>query len=139
MKTLLLCCLGMAIFLSSCSTAQNSGKIRLHDIWGLESMDKEKISLGERTKRPQLEIDLTKMTVAGNDGCNNFTGGIASVDAEKLVFGNIAVTRKLCVDMQIPDKFQQYLSTIQTYSLKDLKLYLYDSDGNERLTFRKID
>jgi len=139
MKSLILCSLIMSIFFSGCSTAENSGKLRLHDIWGLESMDREKIALGKKARRPQMELNLTKMMVAGNDGCNNFTGGIARVDAEKLVFGNIAVTRKLCMDMQIPDKFQQYLQTIQTYSLKDLKLYLYDSDGNERLTFRKID
>lgn len=90
-------------------------------------------------KRPQIEIDVQKMTISGNDGCNNFFGGIETVDSEKLVFSNIAVTRKACIDMDIPDRFSQYINTIRAYSITDLKLHLFDDQGNERFVFKKAD
>jgi heat shock protein HslJ len=118
---------------------QLDGKIRLHDIWALESIKSKQLNLGDRQKRPRLEINLQKMIISGNDGCNNFFGGIENIDSEKLIFSNIAVTRKACIDMDIPNRFHQHINNIQTYSIKDMKLHLFDNQGNELFGFKKID
>ncbi|MCK5739526.1 META domain-containing protein, partial [bacterium] len=76
---------------------------------------------------------------SGNDGCNSFTGGIKTVDSEKLTFGPIAATRMACPNMDIPNKFNQHINRVQTYSVKQLKLYLYDLQGTELFVFKKID
>jgi heat shock protein HslJ len=79
------------------------------------------------------------MKISGNDGCNNFTGGFENIDLEKIAFGTIAVTRKICPDMSIPNKFHQHINHVRTYAIKGLKLYLYDNQGNELFGFKKID
>ena len=96
---------------------QIDGKLRLHDIWALESIKGKQLNLGDRQKRPQIDINLSKMIISGNDGCNNFTGGIDSIDSEKLIFSNIAVTRKACINMDIPNKFHQYINKSFFYIL----------------------
>jgi len=118
---------------------QRDGKINLHDIWALETIRSKQLNLGDRQIRPQLEINLQKMKISGNDGCNNFVGGIEIIDSEKLIFSTIAVTKKFCADMDIPDRFHQNINIVQTYSIKDLKLYLFDKQGNELFGFKKID
>ena len=79
------------------------------------------------------------MRISGDDGCNNFTGGIKAIDSNKIMFGTIAVTRKACIDMDIPNRFQQNINNVQTYSIEDLKLYLFDDQGDELFAFKKID
>ena len=74
-----------------------------------------------------------------DDGCNNFSGGIKHVDSEKMIFGTIGATRKACIDMDIPDKFHRQINNVQAYSIKDLKLHLFDGLGNELFCFRKTD
>jgi len=118
---------------------QLDSKLRLHDIWALESIESKDLSLEGRQKRPQLEINLQKMNIVGNDGCNNFTGNIQNIDLEKITFGPIATTRKICPDMSVPNKFHQHINQVQAYSIKGLKLYLYDNQGNELFGFKKID
>ena len=71
--------------------------------------------------------------------CGLFRQTIETVDSERIVFGTIAVTRKACIDMDIPNRFHQHINNVQTYSIKDLKLHLVDDQGNELFGFRKID
>jgi heat shock protein HslJ len=115
------------------------GNMKLHDIWVLESIKGERIDLGKRQKRPQLEINLQQMKISGNDGCNNFSSPILNIDSEKLIFSNIAVTRKYCIDMDIPNRFHQNIIKVDNYSIKDKKLYLFDQLGNELFCFKKTD
>jgi heat shock protein HslJ len=118
---------------------QIDGKLRLYDIWVLESIKGDQLILGDTQKRPQVEINLQKMTISGNDSCNNFTGGIKNVGSEELMFGPIAATRKACMDMDIPDRFHQDINNVQFYLIKDLKLYLFDNQRNELFVLKKID
>jgi heat shock protein HslJ len=118
---------------------QIDGKLSLYDIWVLESIKGNRLNLKGTEKRPQLEINLKKMRISGNDGCNNFTGGITNVDSQELTFGPIAATRKACIDMDIPDRFHQNINNVQSYSIKDLKLYLFDKEGNELFVLKKTD
>lgn len=118
---------------------QKDAKLRLHDIWALESMDGEEVDLKTLRKHPSIEINLTTMRVMGNDGCNSLMGGIESVGAKELVFGALAGTKMACPNMKLSGQFNQQLGKVQSYQLKGLKLHLLDGEGNELLRFRKVD
>lgn len=115
------------------------GKLRLYTIWVLESIKGEQLHVAQGQKRPRLEMNLKKMALMGNDGCNDFMGRIAIAGSEKLAFGRIAVTMKDCFDMDIPDRLHQHINNVRSYEIKGAKLYLFDSRGNELFRFQKTD
>lgn len=86
-----------------------------------------------------MEIHLKDMRALGNAGCNDFTGAIKTVDNQHLVFGTIAGTRKLCLNMDIPDARMKRLQQVQQYRLENLRLQLLDQQGQPLLRFRKVD
>jgi len=118
---------------------QRDAKLRLYDIWALEAIEGKRVNPADGQERPRLEINLQKMAIAGNDGCNDFMGRIASVDLEKLTFGPIAATMKACSDMEITNIFHRHINNIQSYAIKGLKLYLFDSQGHEIFRLQKTD
>ncbi|KAA1173826.1 META domain-containing protein [Marinobacter salinexigens] len=123
--------------LTGCATFGNSQ--RLHDIWGLETMNGKELELSSERQRPRMEINLQEMKVSGFDGCNNYLGPIEDVGFGDIAFGQIAVTRRFCTDMATPDQFDSNLGEVQSYSLQELKLYFYDDEGNELFSFQKTD
>ena len=88
---------------------------------------------------PQLEINVGEMRYMGNDGCNNFNGGIIELDESIIRFGISAATRMMCMDMEIPDLFNTSLPEVLNWEIKENKLYLRDADGNEVMLLKKID
>ncbi|MFG6687691.1 DUF4377 domain-containing protein [Mariniflexile sp. HNIBRBA6329] len=112
-------------------------KIALHDIWVVTHMNEEAITSTE--KAPSLEINLTEMRVFGNDGCNNYTGDIKEINSKNIMFDAIASTRKMCFDMNIPDKYNEALNNVASYQRDNLNLYFFDSNGNKTLSFKKVD
>lgn len=118
---------------------QADSKLRLHDLWVLEAIEGQPLELNNERQRPRLEINLQEMRVSGTDGCNRVFGGIQEVTADTLVFGPIAATQMACLNMEVPDQFQQRLSNIRGYSLQGLKLHLLDARGQPMLSFQKTD
>ena len=114
-------------------------KLRLNDIWALEGIQGETITLVDGVQRPSLEIQLRDMRLMGNDGCNRLFSSINYLDDDKINFGPIGGTRMFCHPMDIPDRFNQQLSKITNYTLEGLTLRLLDSAGKELLVFRKVD
>ena len=114
-------------------------KLRLNDIWALESIQTESNVLADMMQRPQLEIQLRDMKLTGSDGCNRFFASIDYLDDDKITFGPIAGTRMFCEPMAVPDRFNQQLNNVTHYVLEDLTLRLFDSAEKELLSFRKVD
>jgi heat shock protein HslJ len=106
----------------------NEADKRLHDIWNATQIFGEPVT--RKNSIPRLEINLTKMKVYGSDGCNNYTGSITKVTGETLEFGNLASTRKMCPDMQVPDQYLKAINQVAGYRLKGLNLILLDSNGD---------
>ncbi|MFW5444511.1 MAG: META domain-containing protein [Methylococcaceae bacterium] len=77
--------------------AKQDEKLRLHDIWVLETISSKQLNLKGSQKRPRLEMNLQKMRVSGNDSCNNFFGTIEHIDQNTIVFSSIAVTRNFAL------------------------------------------
>ena len=108
------------------SEKQNSvnAKLRLNDIWALESIQEETLVLADGDRRPQLEIQLQDMRVMGNDGCNSYFASIKYLDDKKITFGPMGSTRMFCHPMVLPDRFNQQMNKVSGYLLKNLKLRL---------------
>lgn len=116
--------------------------VRINDIWALERIGGEEINASGNNntqERPRLEFNLRKKLVTGTDGCNQLTGDIRQIDAENISLGPVAATKKACPDMEIPERFNKALNSIETYSIKNLILQMFDSDGNKILRFKKVD
>ncbi|MGD1892701.1 MAG: DUF4377 domain-containing protein [Cyclobacteriaceae bacterium] len=118
---------------------QNDPRLVLNDIWMLESLEGQPIDTTQLIKHPYLEIHLADQRVMGHDGCNQFNGGIELANDQKLVFGVLASTRKMCQQMEVPDKFSRLIGATSTYSLEDNVLRLYDEQQNELMTLGKTD
>ncbi len=112
-------------------------KMALNDIWTVTKINNS--AIGKTRQIPSLEINISKMQVSGTDGCNNFTGDIKNITARNIEFGPIASTRKMCMDMTIPNAFNKALNASVSYKKEALSLTFFDTEGNETLTLKKID
>lgn len=117
-------------------------KLRLNDIWAVQSIQGQPFKNGKaevRSKRPMLEIHLADRRIMGNDGCNQIMGKLEKVTDTAIKFGPISGTKMACPDMKTLDKFTSSLSQTVSYKISDLKLYLFDKNGEELLVFKKVD
>lgn len=112
-------------------------RIKLNDIWVAKVIYGEKIN--PNNNLPQLEINVAKMQVIGNDGCNHYSGAINVLTETEISFGNIASTRKMCADMAIPNTYNEALSITSKYSLIGLNLIFFDNEGNQTIELIKVD
>lgn len=110
---------------------------RIHDIWTVIRIDGNPINGMSQT--PRMEINLTDMQVMGNDGCNDYTGAIKEVGDNQFIFGNLAATKKMCRNMDVPYAFNKAILKVSGYRLDDLILILMDRNGKEVLAFSKGD
>ncbi|UXX78773.1 DUF4377 domain-containing protein [Reichenbachiella carrageenanivorans] len=113
-------------------------KVRLHDLWVLEEMGEMVLDVEEQ-QRPRLEINLYENKIMGFDGCNSYTGSIESVGEKELVFGQIANTRKMCVDMSLSNRFHALMSQVKSYALEEGQLVLKSEADHSLFSFQKTD
>lgn len=124
-----------SIFLTACSgttSKQSDQPELLNDTWELVSIGGEEIHIDpekDGIETPRLEIIASEMKYTGSDGCNNFMGGLVELDNEHLEFGIAAGTRRMCMEMKIPDRFNESLTLVNSYLIKRQMLYLYSADG----------
>jgi len=115
---------------------------RLHDIWALQAINRDKITTeaNEKTnKQPRLEIFIAEKRIGGTDGCNNLFGTISTVTETELKFSKMGSTKMMCPNMEVPNAFTKALDETTMYKLDKLHLYLYNAEGNELLKFVKVD
>lgn len=94
-------------------------------------------TLAEGKDKPSITFDLDKMMVAGKDACNNFNATIKTLSNADLELGEIASTKMMCPDMEIPQQFLSALSQVVTYKVIGSELIMLDNDGTELLVFSK--
>ena len=117
-------------------------KILLNDIWvlfeiGGRALNNNTIATG--MNRPRIEINLSQLRLLGNDGCNEIMGKINIVDTERLEFGTLGGTKKLCPDQESPEIFKGLLRNTKRYKIEKLKLALMDQRGKVVMRFQKVD
>lgn len=115
-------------------------KLRINYSWELFKVNEVIIEAGTGgISTPLLEINAGEMRYLGNDGCNNFTGGIIELDDQRIRFGIAAATRMMCQDMTVPDMFNASLPEITAWQIKENKLYLLSNEGKEVMQFIRSD
>lgn len=110
---------------------------RIHDIWTAIRINGNPIN--RMTSTPTMEINLTEMKVAGNDGCNEYTGDINEVSDNQITFGLLASTKKMCRKMETAESFNAAMNQVASYRLEELNLILMDAENKEVLAFLKGD
>lgn len=116
--------------------------MRLNDIWVVEGINGSKIEMQDETKgleRPRFEFQLSEMRVTGTDGCNNFMGPIKSVGENTIEIGTLAGTYKMCMNMEIANRFNTAFVKVRAFEIENLTLILFGANGEELLKLRKVD
>ncbi|MCB1968820.1 MAG: DUF4377 domain-containing protein [Geminicoccaceae bacterium] len=118
---------------------QHDPRIAINDIWVLRSLDGAEATADDFSEAPVLEFSLTEMTVRGHDGCNQLHGRIEELTAVEIRLGPVAATRRACIKGEGPARFDQALSKVRAYTLKERTLTLSDEDGGHQLVLTKVD
>ncbi|HET8839236.1 MAG TPA: META domain-containing protein [Flavobacteriaceae bacterium] len=104
--------------------------------WILKKINGNGMTDNAALKVPRMQIDLMENRVAGNAGCNQFSGNIELLEANQIAFFQIISTKMACKNMELETKFLQMLSQNRlTYSVKEDKLILSNSENE--LVFKK--
>lgn len=116
-------------------------RFALHDIWVLEAINGETVKKPENNDQrplPAIEINVTEMRVMGSDGCNRLTGSITKLENGEIELGPVAQTKKLCLDTDIPERFNAAFAQLKKYHRDGLQLFFSDETGKELLRFKKV-
>ena len=114
------------LLLAGCANTGASGDMPLLDTtWNLERLfTEDREYTGPKT--PHLRFETER--VAGNDGCNNFSGPYKR-DSERLNFGLLASTRMICPQINDFDLvFNKMLIMTRSYRISGNRLDLYAGD-----------
>lgn len=114
-------------------------RLEIHDIWVLESLNGITINSDSISKQPQIEINVTQMKIYGNNGCNQISGSIKTLNETNLEFGSLIETLMMCPNMKIPTLFSHALLNVKKYKKEGLRLFLRNDLDTEILIFKKID
>ena len=121
----------------SCSPANDSTDVRIHDIWVLESINGVTYSRAEgQSLHPTIEIYLEEARFSGNTGCNSMSGKV-KVERSTILFSDIITTKMFCSDVD-EVSFLSALKEADSYKIEKMRLYLFN-DEKEIFVFRKID
>lgn len=83
---------------------------------------------GEST--PTIWFDTEENLTHGNAGCNTFNGEYTVGKDHALRFGTMAVTMRMCDDMEFEQKFLQVLDQVATFGkLPNGNAGLFDENG----------
>jgi heat shock protein HslJ len=123
-------------FLSGCGNYITDP--RLHDIWVLEQLNGQKVSVTDFSKElTNLEINSSTNQFMGFAGCNRMSGSIF-FERGLLRFTNIITTRMACGSNNKENEFLKTLQSTTNYKVENMRLTLTNPSGEE-LVFKKVD
>ncbi|MDR1759953.1 MAG: META domain-containing protein [Fibrobacter sp.] len=87
---------------------------------------------------PHLVLDSAGAAF-GSSGCNRFRGTFRLSEKERISFGTFAVTRKMCADMSIENRFFKLLDSVKTYRFAGAdSLRFLDASGNLLMQWKAV-
>ena len=107
-------------------------KLRINDIWVASKIGD--IQIQQLEMQPRIEISVKDMRLQGTDGCNSIRASLKTLTETDVTFGAAMGTRKLCPNMEIPNAFNVALQSVNSYEIKENKLYLFDNNGKDSTT-----
>lgn len=103
--------------------------------WQMVSLDQKSLT---GIKSPQLTIEPEAGRWNGNDGCNQFTGGIR-IQGNRLIAGPIAATKMACPEQQSPEATAFLSDKDLRYELKADQLIIRNAQNQEMLLQRILE
>lgn len=95
--------------------------------WYLLEIEGDRDIVVLNDKAPFLELDFESLKAGGNATCNNYFCSY-TIERDNLSFGKIATTMMMCQDETNQEhRFLQALSRIDSYEIRDNKLYLLEN------------
>jgi heat shock protein HslJ len=111
---------------------------RLHDIWVLEKLNGETVTLADFTKKiPNFEINSSTNKFLGYAGCNRMNG-MLFFERGLLRFTNISTNKMACDGNNKEGEFLKALQSTTSYKVENRRLLLSNPSG-EKLVFKKVD
>lgn len=124
---------GVAFTLVAELQMKEDKRMALSGKWELET-EMDLPSEADET-RPTFEVSLSELRIFGSDGCNRYFGAITGLSESKIAFGQMGATKKMCPDMETPDRFTAALGQTTSYRVENGRLVLLDASGGTLLTF----
>jgi heat shock protein HslJ len=115
------------------------GNPRLHDIWAVKQINKEKLNPAKFPKDiPHFEINLENKQFSGFAGCNQ-VNGMLRFEYNKMYIEPLSSTKMYCAELSdIENKILKILRDKPViYTLKGTTLFLDTREGS--ITLKKID
>ncbi len=95
-------------------------------------------AIDQNQSLPSLKFDSATKHVSGTDSCNQLMGSYTATDSS-LKFGNLASTRRLCMDNNNLDlSFNSALNQVKSYKVTEKKLQLLNQNGQPVLEFNPM-
>ncbi|AYW36200.1 META domain-containing protein [Capnocytophaga canimorsus] len=111
---------------------QKDMSFELSGNWALEKLNGNQVT---QSLKPNLELHLQEKKINGVGGCNNYFGTITELHQNKIQFGKIGATRKMCMDDNIEMAYFDALSQVRTFKIDEGKLIFSDASNKEILIF----
>ncbi|MBR9923312.1 MAG: META domain-containing protein [Bacteroidetes bacterium] len=114
---------------------QKDNRVELAGQWMLVKLNDA--PLNRMVAVPTLQVDLTQKQISGNAGCNNFSGSIKALTNTSLELGQIASTKKMCVNKNIETEFLAALNDIHSFDMQGSTLTFLNEGREKVLAFIK--
>jgi len=88
---------------------------------------------------PTLNIDLSKMLISGNGGCNLYSASIEKLTSNEILIQESLGTLMECANDNIELKYHKTLSSVKAYVVNNRILSLSDKDGNVILSYIRVE
>ncbi|OIQ36932.1 MAG: hypothetical protein BM563_09755 [Bacteroidetes bacterium MedPE-SWsnd-G1] len=111
----------------------------IHDVYVLTNINSKNVSSENVEQTPTLEINISKMEILGTNGCNNFGGSISKLEGDKIEFGQLRETLRMCEFMEIPSLYSKELGNVRSFKKEQGALVFYNSENKNILSFKKVD
>ena len=116
-------------------------RFALHDIWALKSIAGEAIDHADAEHRPYIEFNVTRGEYMGTASCGSFRGEMLTVSPGELQLGPASPgdADPGCSDDSLLHELSAVLLSVAYWRRDGLTLALTGADGEDLLTFHKID
>ncbi|MBK5260359.1 MAG: META domain-containing protein [Thermoanaerobaculia bacterium] len=117
------------------STAGGEETTSLSGRWVLTEMGEQRLS----ADKPYVEFDRAAMQIAGDGGCNRFSGAYEN-RGSSLTISRLAATKRACVDAEanrVEREFLRSMGGVQRFDIREGTLRLYVSDGGTLAFIRR--
>ncbi|TKB44399.1 META domain-containing protein [Thalassotalea mangrovi] len=104
--------------------------------WQLTEIEGKRVNINVREDQSNLQIDEQESRIAGNSGCNLFSGSY-QVDGEQITLGPLISSRMACVEevMKLEQDYLGALQKVKSFQRDKQHLTLLDEQNNEVLKF----